>query len=326
MANLQLLTRRKALAFGAAACLAPRGAWSQTFPTKPIRVLASAAPGGGTETSSRLVSDYLAGYLKSPVISEAKPGAGGMLGAGLVAKADPDGYTLLYCAASAVTVAPHLTADPPFNTLTDLAPINAIGQSPLALALSPKMGIRSLQDFVKAAATRDIMLGHAGIGTLAHLTIELLNNATGGRIRQVPYKGGAPAVVDVLGGHIDGTVSDMASLFPQLQAKELVGIAITSDRRFALVPDIPTIGEVLPGFTAPVWHGIYAPAKTPPAVIQQLSDAIQTIASNNELKAKLTPLGIEFRPFPQPGDFRAFVASEFNRWGKFIKENNIKEG
>ena len=326
MADLQLLTRRRALALGAAAVITPTSAWSQSYPTKLIRVFASAAPGGGTETSGRLVSDYLGTYLKSPVVCEAKPGAGGMLGAQLVTRAEPDGYTLLYCAASAITVGPNLVADAPFNTLTDLAPINAIGQSPLAVALSPRLGIRSLPDFLKAASTRELTLGHAGIGTLAHLTIELLAKATGGKIRQVPYKGGGPAVVDVLGGHIDGTVSDMPALYAQFQAGELVPIAITSDKRSEMMADVPAISEALPGFSAPVWYGLYAPAKTSPAIVQQMSDAIKTIAGNDDLKARLTTLGIEYRPFPSPAEFRTFIAGEFNRWGKFIKENNIREG
>jgi tripartite-type tricarboxylate transporter receptor subunit TctC len=324
MINHRQILRRDFLVIGAAACVMPSGSWAQDYPVKPIRMFVAHAAGGGVDLSARLVSDVLTADLKAPVVIENKAGASGMLCADYVAKARPDGYSLMICGGSAVTIAPHFVGQPSFNAMTDLTPVNTIGASPLAISLNPGLGIRTLREFMEAARTRSVTLGSAGGGSLTHLVIEKLSQATGGRILHVPYKGGGPGVIDALGGHVDGMVTDLPPVQQHFRSGALIPISITSERRSDLLSDVPTLSEAIPGFAATSWLGYFAPAKTPQLIVDKISAALMRAVARDEIANQLKKTGIEPYSYPTPGEFGTFFRDEYNRWGAFIRESGIK--
>lgn len=317
------VSRRELLALGALACAAPITGWAQDFSAKPVRLIVAFAPGGGVDVSARIIAPRLGDELKTPVIVENKVGASGMIGSEFVAKAAPDGFTLLYTGGSAISIVPQLVAKPPINSLTDLVPVNVAGASPLVISLHPSVGIRSLAEFLAQARTRDLKLASAGIGTLTHLTIELLSQATGGRIVHVPYKGGGAAVADALAGHVDGMISDIPPVFQHFQDNRLVPIALTSEQRMDLLPQVPTVHEALKGFTASSWNAVFAPKGTSKAIVDKVNAALVKVVSREDVAAQLKKAGVVPGPYPSPEAFRAFVASEYERWGKLVKDRNI---
>jgi tripartite-type tricarboxylate transporter receptor subunit TctC len=316
-------TRREVLALGAAAWTMPHLAWAEDYPSRPLRLMVGFSPGGGVDSSARIIAPRIGEELKATMVVDNKAGASGMICSDYVAKAAPDGYTLMYTAGSAITVAPHLVAKPPINSLTDLIPVNAIGAAPLVLSLHPGTGIRTLPEFIAQAKTRQLTLASAGIGTLTHLTIELLAQVTGGKIVHVPYKGGGAAVVDALSGHVDGMISDIPPVLQQFQAGKLVPIAVTSEQRFELLANIPTVNEVIKGFTAASWMGVFAPAKTPQPIVDRLSVAVAKAVAREDVGAQLKKVGVVPYSYPTPDAFRKFIAEDNERWSKLIREKNI---
>jgi tripartite-type tricarboxylate transporter receptor subunit TctC len=318
-----LATRRGVLALGVAAWATPHLAWADDYPSRPLRLMVGFSPGGGVDSSARIIAPRMGDELKGTLVVDNKAGASGMICSDYVAKSAPDGYTLMYTAGSAITVAPHLVAKPPINSLTDLMPVNGIGAAPLVLSLHPGTNIRTLAEFIAQAKTRQLTLASAGIGTLTHLTIELLAQVTGGKIVHVPYKGGGAAVVDALSGHVDGMISDIPPVLQQFQAGKLVPIAVTSEQRFDLLPNIPTANEVLKGFTAASWMGVFAPAKTPQPIIDRLSAAVARAVAREDVGAQLKKVGVLPYSYPTPDAFRKFIAEDNERWSKLIREKKI---
>lgn len=320
---IRLLTRRDMLALGAAAAVAPSIGWAQDFPAKPIRLMVGFASGGGVDLTARLLGPHLSEELKSSIVVENKSGASGMICSEYVARAQPDGYTLMFTGGSAVAIAPHLVAKPPINSLTDLAPINTIGASPLVISMHPSLGARNLQEFITLARTRKLTLGSAGTGSLTHLSIELLSQATGGNITHVPYKGGGPALVDALAGHVNGIVSDIPPVFQHYQEGRLVPVGITSEQRIDILPHVAPVNELVKGFSAASWFGFFAPAKTPQAIVDRMSAAILKVAAREDLRAQLKKAGVLPGAQPTPEAFRKFVAEESARWGKVVRDKGI---
>jgi tripartite-type tricarboxylate transporter receptor subunit TctC len=316
-------TRREVLALGAAAWLAPHLAWAEEYPSKPIRMMVGFSPGGGVDSSARIIAPRFGEELKATIVVDNKTGASGMICSEYVAKSAPDGYTLMYTGGSAITIAPQLVAKPPINALTDLVPVNAIGASPLILSVHPGLGVRTLPEFLARAKAKQLSLASAGIGTLTHLTIELLAQVTGGKIVHVPYKGGGAAVIDALAGHVDGMITDIPPVLQQFQEGKLVPIAVTSEQRFELLPNVPTVNEVLKGFTASSWMGVFAPAKTPQALVEKLSVALAKAVAREEVAAQLKKVGVLPYSYATPDAFRKFIAEENQRWGKLVREKNI---
>ena len=233
--------RRQLLMLGAAVGLAPALAMAQQYPSRPVRLVNGFAVGGGVDYAVRLIAPALGDELKGTMVVENKVGASGMIAAQQVAKLPPDGYTLMITGGSAVMIAPQTVASPNFNPLADLVPINSVGGSPLAIAVHPSLGVRTLKDLIALSRTRQVTIASAGTGTMTHLTIELLAQAaSGGDILHVPYKGGGAAVIDALAGHVNGMVSDIPPMYQHFQEGRLVPLAITSDMRFDIVPNVST--------------------------------------------------------------------------------------
>ena len=240
-----------------------------------------------------------------------------------MAKAAPDGYTLLAASASPVVITPHTIPKIPFNTLTDFSPINTVGLTPEAIAVGPGLGVNSLKELLALSKTRQIALSSSGTGGLPHLTIELLMQVAKGNIVHVPYKGAGPAVTDTLAGHVDGVVMDVPPLYPLIQDGRLKALAVTSDKRVEFLPNVPTAQEELPGFNVTNWVGVFAPAKTPRAVIDKINAALVKIVAREDVRAQLLKVAVVPSSMSSPDAFQKFVADEFNRWGKLVKEKNI---
>ena len=309
------------LAAAAAASALPAAA--QEFPSRPIRLVVGYPPGGSNDIVARIIAPRLGEALGTQVIVENKPGVSGAIRAGIAAKAAPDGYTLLAASASPVVITPHTVAKIPFNTLTDFAPINTVGQTPEAIAVHPGLGVSTLKELLALARNREVTLSSSGAGGLPHLTIELLIQASKGRIVHVPYKGAAPAVTDTIAGHVNGIVMDMPPLYPLLQDGRLKGLAVTSARRVEFMPGLPTAQEELPGFDVTNWMGVFAPARTPRPVIERINAAIGTVVARPDVREQLLKVAVVPMTMASPDAFQKFVAEEFARWGKLVRDKSI---
>lgn len=324
-----MLTRKTFLLAAAAAVLVPGLAQAQASPSssyaagKTIRLVVGYTPGGSNDIVARIIAPRLAEALGATVVVENKPGASGALGADHVAKSAPDGLTLLAASASPVVITPHTLAKVPFNTLTDFSPVNTVGLTPEAVAVGPRLKVGSLRELLEIARTKPVSLSSSGNGGLPHLTIELLTQASKGKIVHVPYKGAAPAIADTLAGHVDGIVMDLPPLFPLMQDGRLTGLAVTSDKRFELLASLPTAREELPGFSVTNWMGVFAPAKTPKPVVDQIDAALKQIVAREDVKAQLLKNAVVPSVMGSPDAFTRFVAEEFDRWGKLVKDRNI---
>lgn len=316
-------SRRHVLALGAAALLAPGLAAAQEYPTKPIRLIVGYPPGGSNDIVARIMAPHLAQALGTSVIVENRAGVSGALASDYVAKSAPDGYTLLAASASPVVITPHTIPKIPFNTLTDFAPVNTVGVMPEAIAVAPSLGVNSLKELLDLAKTRQISLSSSGTGGLPHLTIELLTQVAKANILHVPYKGAGPAVSDTLAGHVNGIVMDVPPLYPFIKDGRLKALAVTSDKRVEFLPDVPTAQEVLPGFSVTNWVGVFAPAKTPRVIVDKLNAALVKVAGRPDVRQQLLKVAVVPSTMASPDDFQKFVADEFNRWGKLVKEKHI---
>jgi tripartite-type tricarboxylate transporter receptor subunit TctC len=317
------IVRLSSLVVGLAALLAPQLAAAQEYPSRPIRLVVGYPPGGSNDIVARIIAPRLAEVLGASVVVENRAGASGVIGADYVAKAAPDGYTLLAASASPVVITPHTIARIPFNTLTDFAPINTVGLTPEAIAVAPSLGVNTLKELLALARTRQVTLSSSGTGGLPHLTIELLMQAAKGNIVHVPYKGAGPAMADTLAGHVNGIVMDVPPLYPLIQDGRLKALAVTSDKRVEFLPGVPTAQEELPGFNVTNWVGVFAPAKTPPAIVARLNAALVKVVAREDVRAQLIRVAVVPSSMASPEAFQKFVGEEFHRWGKLVKDKNI---
>jgi tripartite-type tricarboxylate transporter receptor subunit TctC len=309
--------RATVLAFAA---LAVAGAQAQGFPSKPVTLIAPFSPGGSADGIARIIGRELSVVLGQPVIVDNKPGAGGALGLIAVAKAPADGYTIGMGATGAIAINPHLPDAPPLEPEKDLAPIAKLADIPLVLVAGAKAGIGSLKAFLdKARATSGgLPFGTPGQYTAQHLSGELLASMTKVPLSAVPYRGSAPAVTGLLGGTIPAAVVDLTAAYPHVKAGTLVALGVTSANRSRIAPEIPTIAEQgVSGYAAPAWMGLFAPAKTPTAVIRRLSEALKIIMAKPEVQAQITALSAEPSYLDGKG-FGQFIAGESGKWAAVV--------
>jgi tripartite-type tricarboxylate transporter receptor subunit TctC len=317
------LSRRNLLALGLAVAVVPNLALSQSFSSKQTRLFVGAPPGGSNDFGARLIAPYLSEALGTTAIVENKPGASGTIASDAVARAAPDGMTLLFSSASPVIIAPQAMPKAPFNPLSDFTAVNMVGMTPVGIAVNPRLGVKSLKDLIALSKTRQITLASSGTGGLAHLIIELLIEASAGNIVHIPYKGGGPGITDTMGGHVSGVVSDLPPFIPYHQEGRLLIIAVTSEKRLDFLPNVPTANETLPGFTATNWLGLFAPAHTPRPVIDKLNAALMQIVKRDDLKAQFLKGGVIASAMASPDVFQKFVADEYHRWGKVLRDKGI---
>ncbi len=291
---------------------------------QPLRIILGYPPGGSTDIVARILQPVLSQELGVPVVVENKAGANGTIGVNSVAKAAPDGNTLLLITSSPIVVVPHVQKTP-YNTLTDLSPVSLVGQSPEALGINPSSSVKTLAEFLARSKQEDLRLASSGNGGLPHLTIELLKSSTGGRVLHVPYNGTGPAITAAMGGHVDGVVVDLAALMPHFKSGKLRPLVVTSEERDPFVPDVPTAKEQgLGTFIAVNWMGVYAPPQTPAPILAKLHAAIVKAISMPEVSAKLRGTALQPVTSASPAEFSRFVASEFARWGKVAADAGLR--
>jgi len=301
-------------------------AQAQTWPERPLRFVVPASPGAGIlDIIARIIGQHLTVRLAQQVVIDNKPGAGNNLGAEYVAKAPADGYTLLMCNSS-LTVASYLYARLGYDPMMDLLPVTQVNSAPLMLVLHPSLPVASVQELIAYAKANPNKLnyGSGGVGSTPYLATELFKSMTGIEVVHVPYKGGAPALADLVSGQLSFMIENVPGTMPFVKDGKLKALAITSQKRSPLAPELPTMAEAgVPGYEMIGWNGVYVASGTPSRIVDRLAGELKAIIDMAELKAQLAKLGAE--PVgSSPREFAAFMKSESGRWGKIIKERGIK--
>jgi tripartite-type tricarboxylate transporter receptor subunit TctC len=298
---------------------------AQNFPERNITIVVGASPGGSTDVSARFVADPLAKALGKPVVVDNKPGASGNIGAAQVARAKPDGHTLLMQYSGYHVGNPHLFEKLNW-ALKDFAPVALVTFSPHIVAVHPSIkanNLKELAEFAKANP-ETLKYGSSGNGSIQHLATELFAQMTGTKLVHIPYKGAAPAVVDLLGGRLEILNTTPPPLVSHIKSGKLKALAYTSDKRHPQFPDIATSAESgMPNYEVASWFGILAPAKTPPAVVEKLSAEIKKIVDSPEFKRKIEDQG-GVAAYKNPAEFQALIDQEYEYWGKVIKSAGVK--
>lgn len=298
---------------------------NSAYPNKPIRIIVPVAPGGGTDFTARLVGQKLNEAWGQPIIVDNRPGAAGNLGVEIASKAPADGYTLVMPITSFPSN-PSLYAKLPFNTEKDFVPIVLVASAPLVLVVNPNLPVKSVQDLIALAKAKPGYLnyGNSGLGTTAHLAAELFKRTVGVEMTNVPYKGGGPAVIDLIAGNIQVYFSTIPAALPQTKAGRLRALAVTSLKRVPEVGDVPTVAESgLPGFEVVGWFGLFAPAGTPRTVIARANSELVKILQMSDVRSKFAAGGL----IPGGGtsdELAKFLRAEIRKWRALIKDAGIK--
>jgi tripartite-type tricarboxylate transporter receptor subunit TctC len=338
------LTRRQAMAGcggGLASLIAPsafvqagfvRAAFVQValaqaaYPSRNIKMIVPYPAGGTTDFLGRLVAEQLKTGLGATVIVENKPGAATTLGADQVAKAEPDGYTLLMATSTTLAINKTLYKKLPYDPVKDFAPIALVAAVPFALVANPQIPAKTLADFIAyAKSTPGLAYGSAGNGSPQHLGAEMLKTAAGIDIRHVPYRGSVPAMLDVIAGHIPFMVVDLQPALQQIRERKLTVFGVTTTKRIAAAPDIPTLAEGgLAGYELVAWQGVVAPAGTPRVVVDSLASQIATLLADPATRDKLTTIAIEPLTGSTPDSFAAYIKTEVDRWAVVVRNSGVE--
>jgi tripartite-type tricarboxylate transporter receptor subunit TctC len=319
--NRRFTARCARLLFAALALVAGASAAAQEYPDHPIRLIVGFPPGGGVDITARLMAASMGKLLHQSIVVENRSGAAGNIATEYVAKAAPDGYTLLMGNTGSLAINPFLYRDLPFQTLRDLAPVALISTAPLAMVVHPSVPAKTLQDFVAMAKSNPgkVNFGTGGSGSIAHLTMALLQQQTGTQMLHVPYRGGTPAISDLVAGHLQMVVEGVPLVSPLVQAGKLRALSVTSAQRSPVLPDVPTAVESgFPDFVVTAWYGIVAPAGTPAAVIDRLNQAANAALQDPDLRAKLAEQGSDAAG-GTPAQFHDHLQKELARWQQAVK-------
>jgi tripartite-type tricarboxylate transporter receptor subunit TctC len=320
-------TIRAALVIGLALglCAPPSYSQSPSYPAKPIKIIVPVPPGGGVDILARAIGQKLSEALKVPVIPENKPGASAAVGTDLLAKSAPDGYTLMM-AYTAHATNPYLNPNLPYDTEKDFAAVALVGYIPLVLVVHPSVPAHSVKELIALAKAKpgQLQFASGGAGAGAHLSGELFRNLADVDVTHVPYKGNAPALVDLLGGQVTMMFDTVNTAMPHVKAGKLRLLATTTAQRSSMAPDVPTMIESgLPGFEVSAWYAVLAPARTPRDVIARLNAEINRALADPEMKSRFAAQGVEFVG-GSPEQAEAFIRNEGARWQKIIKAAGMK--
>ena len=299
---------------------------AQSWPARTIKIIVPYPPGGTSDILARALGPGITAALGQPVVIENKPGATGNVGADFVAKSPPDGYTLLLADIGSLAISPSVFATLPFDPVKDFAPVVMVAYSPHLLAVHPSLPAKDARELVALAKAKPDSLNFAvsGIGGANHLAGIDFAQRAGIRWTYIPYKGGAQAITDVIGGQAQVLFNGMLATYPYVKDGKLKVLAISSAKRFAAAPDIPTVAESgMPGFETGSWQGIVAPAGTPPEIVNKLHATVMTILGTPEMQDRLDKAGAEVRPM-SPAQFGGFIRAEKERWAKVVKESGEK--
>lgn len=314
------------LAAGVLTSLALNVASAQTYPDRPVKMIAPFPAGGLADVLARAVSDELTKSLGQPVIVENRAGAGGNIGADAAAKSTPDGYTLLMTSAGILTANQFLYAKMPFDAETAFVPVSNVAEMSMLLVVNPKVEAKTLQEFLTLARAQPNKLnfGSPGIGTTGHLGLAVLMHAGNVKLTHVPYRGAAPAITDLLGGQIEGVVDNPPTVLGHIAAGKLRPLAVAGKQRLAQLPDVPTAAEAgLPGFEASSWFGVVAPAGTPPAIVARLHQEIAKALRLPATQERFAKSGARLLG-NSPDEFAKQIRDDRTKWGEIIKAANIK--
>ncbi|MEO6842865.1 MAG: tripartite tricarboxylate transporter substrate binding protein [Bradyrhizobium sp.] len=321
-------TRRGAIAScgGALALLAALPAFAKAYPSQTIKMIVPYPAGGTTDLLGRMVADQLQIGLGGAVVVENKPGAGTTIGAEQVARAQPDGYTLLLATSTTLAINKTLYRNLPYDPVKDFTPIALVAGVPFALIVNPSLPVKTLSEFIAYAKSKPgLAYGSAGNGSPQHLGAEMLKSAAGIDIRHVAYRGSVAAMLDVIAGHISFMVVDLQPALPQIAAGKLRVLGVTTPRRVASAPDIPTLAESgLPGFELVAWQGVVGPAGLPRPIVDQLAAQIGKLVANPATRDKFKLLALEPLPPSTPDSFAEYVKSEVDRWATIVRNSGAE--
>lgn len=310
-------------ALAAAAFAAACGVHAQLYPAKPVRYIVPFPPGGATDIMARNVAQKVSDTWKQPVVVDNRPGGSAMIGAEMAAKSPADGYTWL---AMTLTHATNVTLFPQaqYNLLKDLTAVSVLGAMPLVVVVHPDSPVRTLAELTALGRSRQLLAGSSGNGTPPHLGLELYRTLTKVSLQHVPYKGGAPSLVDLVGGRTDFIVSNLPECIAYIKGGRLRPLAITTGARHVLIPDVPTVAEAgLPGFEITNWTGLMVPAGTPRDIVARIQAESMNALRQPDMMQKVREQGFEVVT-STPESAQAFIAAEVARWGKLVRDANIK--
>ena len=292
---------------------------AQSYPTKPIRIIVGYPAGGPTDMIARTVAQKLSPALGQQVIVDNRPGASGMIGAELAVKAPPDGYTLLTVPIT-YAVTPSVFPKMPYDAEKDLAPVALVAAAPFILVVHPTLPVKTVKDLIALAKSRpgQINYASASAGGMPHLAGELFNIMAGVKLTHIPYKGAAPATIDLLAGQVSLMFNNMLSAMPHVKSGKLRAVAVTSAKRSSAVPELPTVAETIPGFEASGWYGAFAPAATPREIIAKLNGEINRLMRQPDVAQRFAGDGVEAVTMT-PAEFGTYLHSEIVKWGKVVK-------
>jgi tripartite-type tricarboxylate transporter receptor subunit TctC len=295
------------------------------FPTRPVTVVVGFAPGGGTDISARIIAKQLSVELGQQVLVENRAGAGGNIATGAVARAAPDGYLISLATISSLTVQPHLNSKLPYDPRRDLTPLTMGVVFANVLVVHPSVPAKTVAEFVALAQAKPGTIGYgtSGIGTTGHLAGELFRMMAKAPIVHVPYKGGGPAMTDLLGGQIPSSFASAPSALPHVKAGKIRALATTGAARSSFLPDVPTIAESYPGYEATNWYAFVAPARTPKDVVELLNRQLVRVLTTQEVRDQLLANGMEPQP-STPEELARYMEREFETWGRVVKEAGIQ--
>jgi tripartite-type tricarboxylate transporter receptor subunit TctC len=303
----------------------PVSATAQQYPNKPIKIVVGYAAGGAVDIVARTIGQSLSASLGQPVVVENKPGAGTNIAVKAVIDSRPDGYTLLM-ASNALAANMSLYQPAPFDAEKDLVPVSLVGRVPVVLAVNAATGPATLAKLIEAAKANPGAFNYAtpGNGSTPHMAVELFERAAGITLSHVPYRGGGPAITDVIGGQLPMVAVNMLEVLPHVKSGRLRVLAVLSPNRAALLPDVPTLAESgFPGFEASVWYGLVAPAATPKAVVERLHAEVQKALQTSQMRERMTAVGGEVLP-ASAEQFAALIRSDRQRYAKVVREAHIK--
>jgi tripartite-type tricarboxylate transporter receptor subunit TctC len=308
----------------AAALLVPPAA-AENYPTRPIRLYVAFPPGGAADIVARLVAQPLSARLGQPVVVENKPGSGGNIAGELIARAAPDGYSLLVGPDNLFTINPHLFNKMSFDPLKDIIPIATVQSNALVLAINPKVPANDLKEFVALAKSSDPPLFYASIGngSLHHLAMEMLKQEAGIKLTHVPYRGGGPAGIAVLAGDVAGMFGG-GSVFPMVKSGQLRGLAVSSRKRSTELSELPSISELYPNYEATIWQGLFGPAGLPQDIVDKLRKEVSAILESHDFADKLAKAGSGEPYITSLDEFKARIHRDFEKYGPIVKAAGVQ--
>jgi len=320
-------SRRRFLQVAGAAAAFPfvsRGARAQSYPTRPVKLVAPFPPGGSIDLAARLIGQWLTERLGQQVVIENRPGAGGNVGSEAAIHTPPDGYTLLLCSvANAISASLYEKLN--YDFAQDIEPVAAISRAPNVMVVNPSVPVTTVPEFIAYAKANPgkINMASSGVGTSLHMSGELFKLLTGVSMQHVPYRGSAPMLTDLLAGEVQIAFDNLQPSIPHIRVGKLRALAVTTATRSDALPDLPTVADFVPGYEASTWNGVSAPKNTPAEIVDRLNREINAGLADPTIKARLAEMGAS--PLPgSPADFRKLIADETAKWAKVVKAANLK--